>query len=123
VSFLGKSKPSLRREYIKRRLLETGRIPSSKELSDKFGVSPRQINRDIKTVVEELTDPSLIDEIRRKFLFELNRRLSDMEDRDFVKLTKHFIPEKSEVKAEGDLKFVLETWRPEKEGEDAESQN
>ena len=115
---MGKSKPELRQEYIKTCYLETVRIPPSKELSEKFGVSVRQIDRDIRTVAECIKDPELVDKISRKFLEELRRRLPDMEDRDFVKLTKHFLAEKQEVEAKGDLKFVLQAWRKDADGQD-----
>lgn len=113
-----KSRPQLRRDYIKKFYLEKGYIPSTKSLAEKFHAKIRAINKDIEAVVNEVTDPDLVGQIRRKFLDELNDRMPEMSDKDFVKLTRHFLATKTEVEAKGDMNFTLQAWRPGSEDEE-----
>jgi len=121
-----KAQQELRREAIKEFYLETGRLPSIQSIMEEFNITERTVRKDLKFVANEIKDPELVEKIRRKFLEQLQRRIPEMEDRNFVKLTKHFLAEKAEVKAEIDGTFnLIVPFRPsqEKPDEDANSQN
>ena len=121
-----KSKAVLREEYIKQFYLEKGRIPFPSHVAEKFKISERQASRHIRAVIDSIKDPELVEKIRRKFLEQLQQRIPAMDDKDFVKLTKHFLAEKAEVKADVDTTFnLIVPFRPSQEqhDEDANSQN
>jgi len=104
---MAKSRAEIRRNELKQIYLENGIFPPTKPLAKRYKVGERQIQKDIAAIVEEIKDPEIVEKIRRKFLEELRRRLPEMKDTDFVKLTKHFLAEKAEIKTEGGVEYKV----------------
>ncbi len=97
----------MRREYIKQYWFQHGKPPSIEHLQKQWKLRRRTLQKDINAVIDEIKDPEVVDYIRTKFLWELNTRIPEMKDVDFVKLTKHFIPEKVETRVEADIVTVV----------------
>ena len=107
-------KPSKPPEIRKRFLLENIGTKDVQEIADEMGVHNRTIYRDI----DELKASGEWDKWIENELLRLHRKttISDVTKyKELSKLRARSITQKTEVKAEGDLEFVLKTWRPEKE--------
>ena len=114
----GHKSPTVRREYIKKYWLEHGKPPSIPQLREIWPLRHKTLQKDVNAVIDEVKDPELVDHIRTKFLFELTKRIPDMKDGDFVKLTKHFIPEKAEVTTDGITRYEFVVVEPDGNNED-----
>ena len=102
--------PELRKTFI----LENIGIMDILAISTEMGVHERTIYRDI----DELKASGEWDKWIENELLRLHRKptISDVTKyKELSKLRARSITQKTEVKAEGDLEFVLKTWRPEKE--------
>jgi len=114
----GHKSPTVRREYIKKYWLEHGKPPSIPQLREIWPLRHTTLQKDVNAVIDEVKDPELVNHIRTKFLFELTKRIPDMKDVDFVKLTKHFIPEKAEVTTDGITRYEFVVVEPDGNNED-----
>ena len=108
----GHKSPLMRREYIKQYWFEHGKPPTMDHLQERWKLKRRTLQKDMNAVIDEIKDPDVVDHIRSKFLWELSTRIEDMKDGDFVKLTKHFIPEKSEVTTDGVTRYEFVVVKP-----------
>jgi len=102
--------PEIRKQFILNNIGIMDVLPISKEM----GVHERTIYRDI----DELKASGQWDIWIENELLRLHRKttISDVTKyKELSKLRARSIVQKAEVKAEGDLEFVLKTWRPEKE--------
>ena len=108
----GRHAPLIRREYIKQYWFEHGKPPTMEHLQERWTLKRRTLHKDMNAVIAEIKDPDVVNRIRSKFLWELHNRIEDMKDVDFVKLTKHFIPEKSEVTTDGVSRFEFVVVEP-----------
>lgn len=89
-------------------------------ISKKMGVHERTIYRDL----EELKASGEYDKWIEYELLRLHRKttISDVTKyKELAKLRAKSMVQKSEVSTKGDLTFILKSWRPEKETEDANS--
>jgi len=108
----GRHAPLIRREYIKQYWFEHGKPPTMEHLQERWNLKRRTLHKDMNAVIAEIKDPDVVNRIRSKFLWELHNRIEDMKDVDFVKLTKHFISEKSEVTTDGISRIELVVVEP-----------
>ena len=102
--------PEIRKQFILNNIGTMDVLPIAKEM----GVHERTIYRDI----DELKASGQWDIWIENELLRLHRKttISDVTKyKELSKLRARSITQKTEVKAEGDLEFVLKTWRPEKE--------
>ena len=102
--------PEIRKQFILNNIGTMDVLPIAKEM----GVHERTIYRDI----DELKASGQWDIWIENELLRLHRKttISDVTKyKELSKLRARSITQKTEVKAEGDLEFILKTWRPEKE--------
>ena len=107
--------PELRKTFI----LENIGIIDILAIADEMGVHNRTIYRDI----DELKASGEWDKWIENELLRLHRKttISDVTKyKELSKLRARSITQKTEVKAEGDLRFVLEAWRPEYEEDEGD---
>ena len=112
-------KPGKPPEIRKRFILENIGTMDVLAIADEMDVHNRTIYRDI----DELKASGEWDRWIENELLRLHRKSTITDTAKYKELSKlraRSITQKTEVKAEGDLEFILKTWRPEKEkNEDA----
>lgn len=108
----GHKSPLMRQNYIKQYWFEYSKPPTIEHLQEHWNLRRRTLQKDLNAVIEEIQDPEVVSHIRSKFLWGLNDRLEDMKDVDFVKLTKHFIPEKAELTTDGVSRYEFVVVKP-----------
>lgn len=104
-------------EIRKRFILENIGTMDIQAIADEMNVHNRTIYRDI----DELKASGEWDRWIENELLRLHRKTTISDTAKYKELSKlraRSITQKTEVKAEGDLEFILKTWRPEKETDD-----
>jgi len=111
----------IRQKQLLKLILEHGGVPSTERLAEELGVTVRTIQNDLHDVAEMIPEVAT-EEIEKALFLRIKQRLPEFSDLNLLRLLEYYKSKKSEavVKTEGDLVFKLETWRPEKDGEDAE---
>ena len=107
-------KPGKPPEIRKRFLLENIGTMDILAIADEMNVHNRTIYRDI----DELKATGEWEKWIENELLRLHRKTTITDTAKYKELSKlraRSIVQKTEVKAEGDLEFILKTWRPEKE--------
>ena len=105
--------PEVRRQYIKHNLA----LKPLKDIAVDCGVSEKTIDRDIAHMKETGEYQDWIDLEFLRLHIEGDIK-DDTKYREMARLYAKTIVQKSEVEATGDLTFILETWRPNRDGED-----
>jgi hypothetical protein len=97
-----------RRLWIKQQLALHQIWPTAQEILNQFlGTSRATAYRDLKAVVEELSQDVDVERLRLQVLSRLGSRIPNLGDKDLVRLACQFLPHKIEQKSEVELKGRL----------------
>lgn len=102
----------IRQKQLIQLILNEGRIPETSVLAKRFHVTQRTIQKDLNDVAGLIPDTA-IEEIRRKLMFELNKRVSNMKEHNLIKLAEFFLAKKTEARVEAKVEGKIKVDRGE----------